>query len=155
VTEISQVLDKEPLSSESLNKVTSLYASLIEFESRLHFAEVTPQEQGIEMYKKAYKIMGIDELSDDLKYEVEKLHNFIDLQNNKENNESLTGIQMAVWLFSILGFVESFLKDYTTLNTTVKGVIEFFIFLILIIIFISRKYLKKEWVKLIAKIRRK
>jgi hypothetical protein len=159
VTEISQVLDKEPLSSESLNKVTSLYASLIEFESRLHFAEVTPQEQGIEMYKKAYKIMGIDELSDDLKYEVEKLHNFIDLQNNKENSENLTGIETYVWLFSILGFVESFLKDYKTLNTTVRRVTEVLIFFIIIIAIPFApnflKYLKKGWVKLIAKIRRK
>jgi len=89
VTEIRQVLDKEPLSSESLNKVTSLYASLIEFESRLHFAEVTPQEQGIEMYKMAYNIMGIDGLSEDLKYEIEKLHNFVDLQNSKENSERI------------------------------------------------------------------
>jgi hypothetical protein len=55
------------------------------------------------MYKKAYKIMGIDELSDDLKYEVEKLHNFIDLQNSKENSKRLTKIQNFVWFLSILG----------------------------------------------------
>ena len=142
VTEISQVLDKEPLSSESLNKVTSLYASLIEFESRLHFAEVTPQEQGIEMYKKAYNIMGIDELSDDLKYEVEKLHNFIDLQNNKENSKRLTRIQKVVSSFSILGvsiaIIESnlfdFLMDFTVLKPTQKVVIKFILLIIIILL---------------------
>jgi len=168
VTEISQVLDKEPLSSESLNKVTSLFASLIEFESRLHFAEVTPQEQGIEMYKKAYNIMGIDELSDDLKYEVEKLHNFIDLQNNKENSKRLTRIQKVVSSFSILGvsiaIIESnlfdFLMDFIVRNTTLKVDIKFILLIIIILLAFGFAFdflgaFKKRWDKLIAKIRRK
>jgi len=143
VTEISQVLeDKKPFSSKILEQVTSLYSSLIEFESRLHFAEVTPQEQGIEMYKKAYSIMGIDELSDDLKYEVEKLHNFIDLQNSKENSESLTRIQKVVSSFSILGvsiaIIESnlfdFLMDFTVLKPTQKVVIKFILLIIIILL---------------------
>jgi len=160
VTEISQVLDelrnkkenkdknkdknkekdKEHMISVVLEQVTSLYSSLIEFESRLHFAEVTPQEQGIEMYKKAYRIIDIDELSDDLKYEVEKLHNFIDLQNSKENSKRLIKIQNIVWFFSILGvgfeIIESnlfdFLMDFTVLNTTQKVVIKFILFITLL-----------------------
>jgi hypothetical protein len=169
VTEISQVLDdKKPHSSEILERVTSLYASLIEFENRLHFAEVTPQEQGIEMYKKAYKIMGIDELSDDLKYEVEKLHNFIDLQNNKENSKRLTRIQKVVSSFSILGvsiaIIESnlfdFLMDFIVRNTTLKVVIKFILLIIIILLAFGFAFdflgaFKKRWDKLIAKIRRK
>jgi hypothetical protein len=177
VTEISQVLDelrnkkenkdknkdknkekdKEHMISVVLEQVTSLYSSLIEFESRLHFAEVTPQEQGIEMYKKAYKIMGIDELSDDLKYEVEKLHNFIDLQNNKENSESLTKIQNIVWISTILG-VWLKIMDCIVPSQTLKVVIIKCILTIIIIILLAFYFLeafKKDGVKLIAKIRRK
>jgi hypothetical protein len=116
VTEISQVLeDKKPFSSKILEQVTSLYSSLIEFESRLHFAEVTPQEQGIEMYKKAYSIMGIDELSDDLKYEIEKLHNFIDLQNSKRINR-LIKISYMLPISLAATLVDIFISRHIKIN---------------------------------------
>jgi len=96
VSNISSRIKRSPrgfIDRDTFDKVKELYSSFIRFENMLHFIEVTPQEQGIEMYNLAYKNMALEDLMSKLKYEIEKLHEFVDLQYSKESNEGISKLQ--------------------------------------------------------------
>jgi len=68
-------------------EVKELHASYIRFVNRLWFTEVTPQEQGIEMYEMALDAMGLKEQIAELKSEIKELYEFVDMQYEKEKTE--------------------------------------------------------------------
>ena len=73
--------------------VKMLYSSFIRFVNRLYFEEVSPQEQGIEMYNIAFKNMSLAEQLRELRYEIERLYEFINLQYERDNNRRLSLLQ--------------------------------------------------------------
>jgi len=96
VSSISSRIKRNPrgfIDRDTFDKVKELYSLFIRFENMLHFTEVTPQEQGIEMYNLAYKNMALEDLISKLKYEIEKLHEFVDLQHSRESNEGISRLQ--------------------------------------------------------------
>ena len=70
-------------------QVQSLYGYYIKFINKLYFRNLTPQEQGIELYNIAKSIFLFDEEVKRLDEEIFELHNYIDLMNEKRRNERL------------------------------------------------------------------
>ncbi len=67
--------------------VKKLHSSFIHFVNRLWFTEITPQEQGIEMYNMAVENMGLKEQLDELRLEIKELYEFVEMQYEKEKAE--------------------------------------------------------------------
>jgi len=93
----------DPLQAKELeeiaNKVRKLHASYINFVNRLWFTEVTPQEQGIEIYKIAMREMGLKEQMEELKAEIKELYEFVNTQCENEEKRTLSSLD------KIVGFV--------------------------------------------------
>jgi Mg2+ and Co2+ transporter CorA len=84
---------------EIAEEVKNLHSSFIHFVNRLWFIEVTPQEQGIEMYNMAMKNMGLKEQLNELRHEIEQLYNFIDMQYEKEINRRFAVLDKIAFIF--------------------------------------------------------
>lgn len=124
------------IESKTFSDVKKLYSSFIRFENMLNFIEVTPQEQGIEMYKMAYRNMGLEEMMNKLRYELDKLHQFVELQYSKESSRNISKLQtilsiLPVSLASIL--VNYFIPEaYRKIGFIIIGSILFLGFLVYI-----------------------
>ncbi|MBA7466572.1 hypothetical protein ES707_01759 [subsurface metagenome] len=79
--------------------VKMLYSSFIRFINRLYFEEVSPQDQGIEMYNMAVKNMGLREQLNELRYEIERLYEFVDILQEKFISKGFRFIQVISFLF--------------------------------------------------------
>jgi hypothetical protein len=64
-------------------KVRTLHGDFIGFVNRLWFEEVTPQEQGIEMYSMGQKNMGLKDQIRELKEEMQVLYDFVEMQYSR------------------------------------------------------------------------
>ncbi len=80
-------------------KVKGLHASFIRFVNRLWFTEVTPQEQGIEMYNMAVKNMGLEGQLIELRAEIKELYEFVEMQYDKETNRSFALLDKIAFIF--------------------------------------------------------
>ncbi|MCD4764626.1 MAG: CorA family divalent cation transporter [Desulfobacterales bacterium] len=73
---------------ESLEKITEqvkeLHSAYIRFINRLWYTEVTPQEQGIEMYNMALESMGLKEQVRELQSEIKELYEFVSISLDRE-----------------------------------------------------------------------
>ena len=88
------------LKQEQLYERTKeLYYLYLEFMSRLFFREITPQDQGIELYQKLLGWFDFDKDIKDLENEIEKLHNIADIQLTKQEQEEMNAIsKIGFWL---------------------------------------------------------
>jgi hypothetical protein len=73
-------------------KVKRLYEYYIKFVNKLHFREITFQDQGIELYAIAKKLLHFDKEMQDLDNEIAELHNYIAMESERERNERLEKI---------------------------------------------------------------
>ena len=71
------------------DKTKKLYKSYLNFLNKLYFKEVTAQDQGIELYNQAMKVMDIDKYIKDLDSEVNELHSYTDMIEEKKTNETI------------------------------------------------------------------
>jgi len=94
---MSEVITKNFKSITEMVRI--LYSSFIRFVNNIYFEEVTPQEQGIEMYKMAFKIMGLREQMNELRYEIEKLYEFVDMLQEKLIDKGIRLIKVITFLF--------------------------------------------------------
>ncbi len=92
--DISKITSKAKVTEEIVEQVKYLYSSFIRFTNKLWFTEVTPQEQGIEMYNMAVKNMGLEEQLKELRYEIERLHEFVDMLYEKKISKGLRLLQI-------------------------------------------------------------
>jgi len=74
--------------------VKTLYFSFIRFVNSLYFGEVSPQDQGIEMYNMAVKNMGLREQLNEVRYEIERLYEFVDMLQEKFIRKGLRAIKV-------------------------------------------------------------
>jgi Mg2+ and Co2+ transporter CorA len=79
-TEVSKITEGGHIEMEAVSK---LYANYIQFINKIYFREITPQEQGIELYKLLHNRLDIEQNVKDLDAEIKELHDFVDLQENK------------------------------------------------------------------------
>jgi len=71
-----------------------LYKNYLNFLNKLYFKEVTAQEQGIELYNQAMKVMEIDKYMKDLDHEINELHSYVTMVEEKKRNKKLDDISL-------------------------------------------------------------
>ena len=71
------------------DKTKKVYKNYINFLNKLYFKEVTAQDQGIELYNQAIKVMDIDKYMQDLDNEINELHSYTDMLEEKKSNKMM------------------------------------------------------------------
>jgi hypothetical protein len=71
-------------------KVERLHADYIRFVNRMWFTEITPQDQGIEMYNMAVSTMHLKTDMEDLKAEIKELYEFISMLQDRTTNNQMS-----------------------------------------------------------------
>lgn len=66
---------------------SSLYKNYLDFMNQLYFKEVTAQDQGIELYEQAVKIMKIEVYLKDLDNEISELHTYVEMIAEKRRKK--------------------------------------------------------------------
>lgn len=89
-------------------RVSSLYKQYIRFVNRIYFREITAQEQGIEIYNLAQKVMGITDNVKDLDDEISELHQYVSIVEEQKANRSLSKLTSIGALFVIPSFLAGF-----------------------------------------------
>lgn len=107
VTEISSL--KEPNLEKLSSKLNSLYQQYIRFVNKIYFREITPQEQGIELYQLMLKVMDTPKHVEDLDKEIEELHTYVSMREEQERNRSLALLTQLGAIFILPGFIAGFL----------------------------------------------
>ncbi|ABR54024.1 hypothetical protein Mevan_0111 [Methanococcus vannielii SB] len=82
--------------STVVEKIRNLKKNYIQFINRIYHREVTAQDQGIELYNLLSNCMGIEKNVKDLDQELDSLHQYATLMDDKKTNEKLN-------LLTILG----------------------------------------------------
>jgi hypothetical protein len=98
IQNIIKNLDRKTI-KEIRNESKKVYKNYLKFLNGIYFHEITPQEQGIEIYKKMLEISDIKPMLDSFDREMEELDNFIDMLEEKERNESLEFLSILGALF--------------------------------------------------------
>ena len=91
-----------------LKAVRNLDASVVHFVNRLWFTEVTPQEQGIEIYAMGQKNMSLESQLKDLKGEIKELYDFAELSYERKNAETVTVLTIIGAVFFPLALLTGF-----------------------------------------------
>ncbi len=76
-----QITDRAFSYHKERKAIAQLYLRYIKFVNRVFFREVTPQEQGIELYDLLHKQMRLREEVKDLKEEIQELNSYSESQN--------------------------------------------------------------------------
>ena len=85
ITAISDVHEDTP----STENISILYKNYLRFVNKLYFKEVTPQDQGIELYDKALDILNIKRDVEDLRQEIMTLNSYAYLEQEREEKEEM------------------------------------------------------------------
>lgn len=95
--------------SPRANKVSDLYLRYIKFINKIYFREITPQEQGIELYKMLHARMDIEQNVKDLDAEIKELHDYVALKDGEYRSSRLNLLTIIGFIFLPASFVLSFL----------------------------------------------
>ena len=107
---VENIRNDKPNKKENIrDKSKQLYGDYLKFLNGLYFKEVTAQEQGIELYKKALKIMEIEEYIKDFDREISELDNYIEMEIEKERNKELDKLNKIATIFLPPTFIASFM----------------------------------------------
>lgn len=87
--EITAISDIDPKEESLTTNISNLYKHYLRFKNKLYFKEITPQEQGIELYDKARGIMRIDDDIADLSTEIQSLNNYAFILEEKKEKEQM------------------------------------------------------------------
>lgn len=75
--------------TELLFEAKKIYKEYLDFLNKLYFKEVTAQDQGIELYNQAMKVMDIEKYMSDLDHEINQLHSYTNMLEEKSRNDKL------------------------------------------------------------------
>jgi len=112
-------LNEKKLNSQKMAKeIAELNLEYTKFQTNLCFDEVTPQEQGIEIYTQAREAMRIEEQLQEVKDQISNLDSFANIHLERTRNSQLEKLNVIAGLFlpisiiiSIWGMGFSFIKD--------------------------------------------
>jgi len=109
--EIQNVTEQEE--DKLATETQKIYKKYLNFLNKLYFKEVTAQDQGIELYNKAMKIMDIPKYMKDLDNEINELHSYVDMQEEKKTSEKMNTL---TWIGGVL-LPPSLLTGFFGMNT--------------------------------------
>lgn len=107
VSAISSMTD--PNTKQLAQRVGSLYKQYLRFVNKIYFREITAQEQGIEIYQLLQRTMQIKEQITDLNAEMQELHNYVVMLEERERNANIELLTLTGGLFIIPSFIVGFL----------------------------------------------
>lgn len=97
VTQVSHLSHKE---IDIISKrISSLYKEYIHFVNQIYFREVTAQDQGIELYDLLQKNLQMEEYVKDLDGEIEELHQYVSLMDDRDRNKKATQLNYLAAFF--------------------------------------------------------
>jgi hypothetical protein len=95
------------------SKTRRLYKKYLNFLNKLYFKEITAQDQGIELYNQALKIMDIDRYMQNLDNEINELHSYTDMIENEKETKQMNTL---TWIGAIL-LPPSIVTGFLGMNT--------------------------------------
>ena len=108
--------------SSLINDIIQLEEQYVEFESQLYFEEVTPEQQGIELFDLIVKQFELKEEMKSLKDQIEGLYDVANIKGNNESNNMMNALtwiaffvsicSMAVSAAQISGFMHWLAREY-------------------------------------------
>lgn len=102
ISEISKELDEDKLSNKQLRKrVNTLNRDYLRFVNNVYFREVTPQDQGIELYDMMQEQMSIKRDEEGLSTEVEQLYHYVTMANDEQRNTEAEKLSIIATLFLV------------------------------------------------------
>lgn len=100
ITWISKDIDEKKILTRKLRqRVDELNRDYLRFVNNIYFREVTPQDQGIELYDLMQKQMNIPRDENGLSGEIEQLHNYIEMKNEDRRNADMERLTWIATLF--------------------------------------------------------
>lgn len=97
VTQVSHLSHKE---IDIISKrISSLYKEYIHFVNQIYFREVTAQDQGIELYDLLQQNLRMEEYVKDLDGEIEELHQYVGLMDDRDRNKKATQLNYLAAFF--------------------------------------------------------
>ncbi len=103
---------------DTLNDLEKLNVRIMNFQNRMMFDEVTPQEQGIELYDIALKNMNIPSMHENLKEKIVQAHSYVDLKTERNLSKtvavlsSLGAIFLPATFIAAIWAMEFYLEKY-------------------------------------------
>lgn len=108
--EVSEVaLLEKTKKSEFSGKVHQLYKEFIRFSNKIYFKEVTAQEQGIELYDMIQASMNIEMQLQELKGDINELHQFTAFVENKIQTKETVNLTKVATFFLPAGLITAIL----------------------------------------------
>ena len=102
ISEISKELDEDKLTNRELRvRVNSLNRDYLRFVNNVYFREVTPQDQGIELYVLMQQQMNIKRDEEGLSTEVEQLYHYVTMANDEQRNKEAERLSIIATLFLV------------------------------------------------------
>lgn len=102
ISEISKELDEDKLTNKELrSRVNTLNRDYLRFVNNVYFREVTPQDQGIELYDLMQKQMNIKRDEEGLSTEVEQLYHYVTMVNDEQRNKEAETLSIIATLFLV------------------------------------------------------
>ncbi len=120
ITEISRLSTGDKSLAQ---KVNSLYRSYIQFVNKIYFREVTPQEQGIELYGMLQNHMRLEKDVKELSREMQELNQYVMQVEEEKRNRHLQQLTILATIFLIPTFITGFLgmNVFDKIQTSVGG----------------------------------
>lgn len=120
VADISRDIDNHVEFSKIAKCVGKLHSDFLGFKNRLWFLEVTPQEQGIEMYSMAMKNMDLEKQMEELKDEIKELYDYVEMQTDKMMNDRTLNLTIMASIVLPISLVLAFWGLSDGLINTIK-----------------------------------
>jgi hypothetical protein len=120
--EVASIIENFEDESKTVDRITELYEYYIKFVNKIYFREITPQEQGIELYNILQKQMDIERHVKELDGEIQELHNYLTFKEEQDRSRKLDRITYIGLPIAIASLVLSFfgLNYFGAGNDTLK-----------------------------------
>lgn len=142
--EVTLISNDEKVPTHLAKHISDLYRKYIHFVNEIYFREITPQEQGIEIYNVLQKVMKVKEQITGLGYEIGELHNYLTILEDKEHNNNIE----LLTIVSAVVIIPALIVAFVALHEKSFRLPVIFILLSILTVY-AIKYQKNEKSKLI------
>lgn len=102
ISEISKELDENKLTNKELySRVNTLNRDYLRFVNNIYFREITPQDQGIELYDMMQNQMNIKRDEQGLSGEVEQLYHYLAMANDEHRSDEAKKLNIIATSFLV------------------------------------------------------